>query len=254
MGHFHLTRTAATTAVLFTALALAASANAEEPDHVVVGVGAAVAPSIQGSTDYRVLPLPVIDIKQGWVFADLRNGIGAAPIDTDHVTLGVSAVFLQGYRHRDIPNGVRRLSDGVGARAFANLREAGFVATLGVVKGVSGQTRGVIADASVGYPVAVGSRLTLTPTIATTWANAKYNDRYFGIDADEASASRLRRFSAGAGFKDVTEALTTTYRLTDRMSIGATAGVISLVGDVRNSPLVQKKTRPIGGLSISYRL
>jgi outer membrane protein len=211
-------------------------------------------PAAQGSKDYRALPLPAIDIKEGWLFANLRNGVGIAPIDTDHFTIGLSAVFLQGYRRRDVPTGVDKLSDGVGVRTFANLRAGGFVTTVGVVKGVSGQTKGVIADASVAYPIAASSRLTFTPEVGTTWANARYNDRYFGINVEEAAASGLRRFSAGSGFKDVTGAVTASYRLTDQVTVSATGGVVTLVGDVQDSPLVEKKTRPTGLFSISYRL
>lgn len=240
--------------LMTTAAVWTASASAQEKDHVVLGAGVLVAPAFPGSKDYRVLPIPVIDIREGWFFANLRNGVGISPINTDHVTIGVSAVFLQGYRRRDVPTGIDKLSDGVGARAFANLRAGGFVSTLGVAKGVAGQTRGVIADASVSYPVQATSRLTFTPTVGTTWANAKYNDRYFGIDAAEAAASGLRPFSAGSGFRDVTGTLTASYRLTDRVVVSATGGATTIAGDSRNSPLVEKRTRPTGLFTIGYRL
>lgn len=235
-------------------LASAAPASAQESDHVNLGVGAWVAPAVEGSEDYRILPLPIIDLKEGPLFANLRNGVGVTPIDGEHVTAGVSAVFLQGYRRRDVPTGVDKLSDGVGARAFVNIRSGGFVTTVGIVKGVSGQTKGVIADANLTYPIEATSRLTLSPTIGTTWADAKYNDGYFGIDAAEAAASGLRAYSAGAGFKDVSGALTASYRLTDRVTLSATGGVTTLVGDAKDSPLVEKKTRPTGLFSVSYQL
>lgn len=72
------------------------SAPAQAQDRVVLGAGVAVTPTYQGSDDYRVLPLPTIDIKKGWFFANLRNGIGIEPIDTGVVSAGVSAVFVQG--------------------------------------------------------------------------------------------------------------------------------------------------------------
>lgn len=254
MRNLPVSKTLGTASLIAATLAWAAPACAQEKDHVIIGVGVAVMPAVQGSKDYRALPLPAIDIKEGWLFANLRNGVGIAPIDTGHFTIGVGAVFLQGYRRRDVPSGVDKLSDGVGARAFANLRTGGFVTTVGVVKGVSGQTKGVIADASVAYPIAASSRLTLTPIVGTTWANAKYTDRYFGINADEAAASGLRRFSAGSGFKDVTGAITASYRLTDRVTASATGGVVMLVGDAKDSPFVERKTRPTGLFSLSYRL
>jgi outer membrane protein len=230
------------------------TAVASDQDHIILGVGAAAVPVFQGAKDYRVLPVPAIDIKQGWLFANLRNGIGVAPIQTNHVTIGASVVYLQGYRHKDVPDGVNKLSNGAGARVFADFRAAGFVATLGVTKGFAGQAKGVLADATIGYPVMISDRFTLVPTVGTTWANARYNNRYFGIDAREAAASGLSQFSAGSGFKDLTASLTARYRLTDRIGVNLTGGVVTLLGDAKDSPLVQYKTRPTALVSFSYRL
>jgi outer membrane protein len=247
-------RYAADLIALVAAMAWATSAQAQDQDHVVLGVGAAVAPTYQGSDDLRVIPLPAIDIQEGWFFANLRNGVGIAPINTDTITVGASAVFIQGYRRKDVPNGIDRLKDAVGARLFTNIRAGGFVATLGAVKIVSGGTKGTIADASLSFPIDVSSRFTLTPTIGTTWADRKHNDGYFGITPAESFASGRPRFQAGSGFKDVSGFLTASYRLTDRITLSATGGVISLVGDVKDSPLVEKKTQPSGVLTLTYRL
>jgi outer membrane protein len=226
---------------------------APNADRIVVGIGAGATPTYQGAGDYRILPIPAIDIKQGWFFANLPNGIGIAPIDNAQVTIGASAVFLQGYRKRDVPQGIDKLSDGVGARLFATIRAGGFVATVGGTKSVSGGTKGLIADASVSYPVRVSSRFTLTPTVGTTWANGKYNDGYFGITAAESLASGLPRFTAGSGFKDVSGSLTASYRLTDRLTMSVTGSATSLLGVVKDSSLVVHQTQPSGFLTLSYR-
>ncbi|USU05600.1 MipA/OmpV family protein [Sphingomonadaceae bacterium OTU29LAMAA1] len=228
--------------------------DASRRNHVVIGIGAAAVPVLQGSKDYRVLPVPAIDVQQGWLFANLRNGIGVVPIEMQHLTIGAGAVYLQGYRRRDVPIGVDRLSDGVGVRLFGAIRSGGFLGNLGVTKGLAGQTKGVLVDASVSYPVPITPRLSLTPTLGTTWANAKYNDRYFGINDREALASGLARFSAGAGFKDVSETLTASYRLTDRIGLSVTGGATTLLGDAADSPLVRRRTTPTGLLSLSYSL
>jgi outer membrane protein len=229
-------------------------ALARDQDHIVLGVGAAATPAYQGSGDLRVIPLPAIDIQEGWFFANLRNGVGIAPINTDTFTIGASAVFVQGYRRKDVPEGIDRLKDGIGARLFTNVRAGGFVATLGATKIVSGGTKGLVADASLSYPIAVSSRFTLTPTIGTTWADRKYNDRYFGITPAESVSSGLAPFTTGSGFKDVSGLLTASYRLTDRITLSATGGVTSLIGDLKDSPLVEKKTQPSGILTLTYRL
>jgi outer membrane protein len=231
-----------------------ARAQDQSQDHVVLGAGIAVTPDYQGSDNYRLMPIPVIDIKEGRLFANLRNGIGVEPIDTEHVTVGASLVFIPGYRRRDVPAGVDKLSSGVGGRIFANLRAGGAVATLGVVKGISGGTEGLVADASLSYPFALSPSFTLTPTLGTSWANRRHNDRYFGITSTEAMASGLPAFAAGAGFKDVSAALTASYRVSDRLTLSATGSVTSLLGAVKDSPIVMKKTQPFGLLTLTYRM
>ncbi|WP_420138261.1 MipA/OmpV family protein [Sphingomonas sp.] len=240
-------------ATLIALLGAAAPASAQEQNHVILGAGVYVAPAFQGSKKSRVNLVPAIDVKHGWLFANLRNGAGIAPINTEQFTVGVSAVLMQGYRRKDVPSGVRRLSDGVGARAFAKLRVADLATTIGVVNGVSGQTRGFIADATIAYPIPVGARLTLTPSVGTTWVNRKYNSRYFGIDAGEATASGLRQFRPGSGFKDVSGFLTASHQLTERLMVSATGSAVMLVGDAQRSPLIDHKTRPTGLFAVSYR-
>lgn len=227
--------------------------QAQEQDYVVVGAGVAVTPAYQGSDEYRVLPIPAIDIQQGWFFANLRNGIGIAPVNNEHLTIGASAVFVQGYRRSDVPNGIEKLSDGVGARLFASLRTAGFVTTLGATQVVSGGTKGLVADASVSYPIQVSERFTLIPTLGTTWANKKHNDRYFGVSPAESAASGLPRFTSGSGFKDVSGMVTAAYRLSDRVTLSATGGVTALLGNAADSPIVEEEAQPYGLLTLSYR-
>jgi outer membrane protein len=110
------------------------------------------------------------------------------------------------------------------------------------------------ADVSLSYSIQVSSRFTLTPTIGTTWADRKYNDRYFSVTATESLASGLPQFTAGAGFKDVSGLLIASYRLTDRMTLSATGGVTSLIGTAKDSPFVEKKPQPSAILTLTYRM
>ena len=227
---------------------------AQAQDHIVLGAGVAATPAYQGSKDYRVLPIPVIDIKQGWFFANLRNGVGVEPIDNETVTVGASAVFVPGYRRRDVPQGVDKLSNGAGVRLFTTLRTGGFVATVGGVEVVSGGSKGFVADGGLSYPIRASSKVTLTPTLGATWADSNYNDRYFGVSASEAALSGLPRFTAGSGLKDASATLTASYRVTDQISLSATGGVTWVLGDLKGSPLVQKTEQPLAMLTLTYRL
>lgn len=230
-----------------------AAGVSDTKDHYVLGVGGAMVPAYQGSGDTRFRPLPVIDLAWGPLFANLRNGVGANVIDNGFVTAGASVALMQGYRRRDAPYGIGRLRPGAGARGFFTVRGGGFIATIGGTKGISGGQRGVITDVTVLYPVQFSTRLTLIPTVGATWTNKRYNNRYFGIDAVQSAASGLEQFRTGSGIKDVSGLLSLNYSLTRHINLTASGGVIRLVGDMKDSPIVEKVTNPTGFLSISYK-
>ncbi|MGF7149520.1 outer membrane protein [Sphingomonas zeicaulis] len=223
-------------------------------DRVIIGIGAAITPTYQGSDEYRVLPLPAIDIVSGPFYANLRNGVGINVVDTDMLTIGGGVALMPGYRRRDVPDGVGRVSFGAGSRLFASLKAGGVVATVGGIKGFAGSTRGFIADASLSYPIPVSARTLIIPSVATTWADRRHNDRYFGIRPEEALASGLPQFRADSGFKDISAGLSVNYRLNARLNLTASGGITTLLGAVDDSPLVVRKTQPTGFLSLSYRL
>ncbi|MDF2640295.1 MAG: structural protein MipA [Novosphingobium lindaniclasticum] len=223
-------------------------------DRILLGIGAAATPVYQGADDYRVLPLPAIDIAQGPFFANFRNGVGVNLIARRGLTVGSSVTFMPGYRRRDVPVGVGRLSSGAGARAFASVSSGGVIATVGATQGFVGSTRGFVADASLSYPIVASRKLILTPSIATSFADRRHNDRYFGITAAEAQTSGLEAWRGKAGFKDASVLMTAIYRLDDRFSLSGSVGATTLLGRTADSPLVAHRTLSMGFLSLTYRL
>ena len=222
-------------------------------DRIIIGLGAAVTPVYQGADDYRVLPLPAIDIVHGRFFANFRNGVGLNLVDDRALTVGASVVPMVGYRRRDVPTGVDRLSWGAGGRVFANLTGGDFVATLGATQGITGSTGGFIADASLSYPIIASPQIIITPSLATSFADGKHMNGYFGVNAREAAASGLAQYRGKAGFKDASALLNIVYRLDSRWSVTGSIGATSLLGRVKDSPLVEHATRPNGFLALAYR-
>jgi outer membrane protein len=224
----------------------------QDGDHISIGAGAAYMPAYRGSNKYRFQPLPAIDIKIGRFFVNFQDGIGANLLDSENVTVGVGFTPVDGYRKQDAPAGIGKLSMGVGARGFVKLRQFGFEATLGTTKILAGSTKGMLVDASLSYPVMLGEKLMLNPSIGTTYGDRKNNNRYFGVNAQQALASGLSQFRAGSGFIDAKADLGIQYRLTDRIGLGVVGGVTTLLGDVKDSPIVKRKTQPYGIAFVSY--
>ncbi|WP_158298812.1 MipA/OmpV family protein [Sphingomonas psychrotolerans] len=228
------------------------SGSEEGGDHFSIGVGAAYMPVYQGAEKYRFQPLPAIDIQVGRFFVNFQDGIGANLFDSESVTVGVGLTPADGYRKKDAPPGIGKLSMGLGGRGFVKLRQFGLEATLGGTKILTGSTKGVLVDASLSYPVMISEKLTLNPSIGTTYGDRKHNNRYFGVTSQQSVASGLPQFRAGSGFIDAKADLALRYRLTDRIGVGVVGGVTTLLGDVKDSPIVKRKTQPYGIAFVSY--
>lgn len=240
-----------------TAVSIATQAGAQERQdrqgRAIVGGALIYVPAYQGSKDDRVLPFPVIDLKYGRFFASSRRGIGADLIDGDKLDVGAGVTFVPGYRRRDAPTGIGRVSGGAGARISAEARMGMVVASLGATKVLSGDVDGALVDLSLAAPFRPSDRLSVVPSVSATWVDGAYNRSYFGVSAAQAAASGLPAFRPGGGIKDLSAALTVGYRLTDKVSLGATGSVTTLKGDARKSPIVFDATQPSAVLSVSYR-
>lgn len=222
-------------------------------DQFVIGVGGMYQPSYLGSDDYRFQPLPMVDIKYNRFFVNFQDGIGLNLIDNEDFTIGAGVTMADNYRASDAPDGIGKLSFGVGARGFVKVRQAGFEATLGGMQIFQGSTGGFVADATISRPIFINQSFMLMPSVGVRWADAKHNDRYFGVTADQSTASGLPEFSTGSGFLDAKAELGSMYMVTDRISMGVNAGVTTLLGDVRHSPIVERRTSPYALAFVGYR-
>lgn len=227
-------------------------ASREGRDHISIGLGGAYMPAYQGAEKYRFEPLPAIDIQIGRFFVNLKDGVGANVVAGEGVTVGVGLTPVDGYRSEDVPPGIGKLSIGLGARGFLKLRQFGFEATLGGTKVLTASTEGFLIDASLAYPIRLSDKLTLNPSVSTTYGDQKHNNRYFGVTSQQALRSGLSEFRAESGLVDVRANLGLRYRLTERIGIGVGGGVTTMLGNVKNSPLVDRKTQPYGFGFVSY--
>ncbi|EQB01442.1 hypothetical protein L288_17815 [Sphingobium quisquiliarum P25] len=228
------------------------TAQAQDGDHITLGVGVAAVPEFEGSKGYRVLPIPLLDVRAGQFFASLGDGIGVHIVDTPTLKLGGSVTYVRGYRRRDVPEGIDSLSDAAGARLFTSLRLGGAIATVGATRVIGGGTRGTIADARLSYPVQTAQRVTIIPTLATSWADDKHMRRYFGVTPSEAAASGLAAYRPSSGFKDVSAIVTANYRLAGGLNIAGSAGVTRLFDKAADSPFVERRWQPAGFVGIAY--
>lgn len=221
--------------------------------HGMVGAGVAVLPGYEGSDDYRVLPLPIVDLSYGRYFLNMVDGLGVQLIGTDQIKVGAGAVFAPGRRSKDSPEGVGKVKDTVGGRVFVRYAPVDEILLSAAVTKAFGGNDGTWADFSLGYRFQPSDRLFLLPAISTTWANDKYMDRMFGISELQSVRSGLPMFEAESGFKSVSMSLTGSYALSPSWHLSATGKLARYLGDTADSPLNEQKTQPSFIVGVAYR-
>lgn len=227
-----------------------AIAQAQVPDRITLGAGAAIAPAYYGSKDVRILPVPIVEVKKGAFYANLADGAGVYVVDTDHFRIGGGLNFVRGYRDEDVPDGIDGLSNTAGVRMFARYTAAGTGFTLGATRSIGG-TKGFTVEGRLSHFFLIGRRLTLVPTVALTWADGKSQQRYFGIDSGESTASGLPVYSPSSDLRDLMGTVTANYRLARSFNLTATVGATTLFDQAHYSPLVERRTAPLGLIGIS---
>jgi outer membrane protein len=224
-----------------------------EEDHISIGAGGLYQPAYMGARKYEFQPILAVDIKRGNFFVNFENGIGFAAVDNETLTVGAGVVAVfDSYDREDVPGRFNKIDMGAGARGFVSVRQFGFEARAGLTQIFAGNTKGVIADFSLSRPIEVNERLSITPSIETRWGNAKHNNRFYGVNVRQAQESGLRQFRPGAGLLDAEAELQLQYRLTDHIGFGVAGGVATLLGNVKDSPIVTKKTAPFGMAFLAY--
>lgn len=232
---------------------------------VTLGVGAVYAPEFQGADDYEVNPVPLVSVRNlngfnldfGGVTYDLLQYGSRAEGWTFVAGPLVGIADSRDEDDSDALDGLGDVDFGVDVGAFGRFMYGPVMLNLEVSQEVADGHGGTVVTFRSGTWIPVTERLSLSPTISTTWADDDYTNAFFGVDARQSAASGLDRYDAGAGFKDVGLRLGAGYRLTDNIAIQGSVRYDRLVGDATDSPIV---TGPDGSpnqfstlLGIAYR-
>ncbi|WP_343714069.1 MipA/OmpV family protein [Inquilinus sp.] len=252
-----LVRTAGGCAVLAAAAAPAAAqeAPARGDWSFLLGGGAMVRPSYEGSDKFSVSPLPFVSINwRDRVFLDMERGLGVNVVRTDVLRLGVSVGFAPG-RDEDDEDHLEGLGDiDMAARGHVFGSYSFGMVQLGLdVSKDFGGSEGVLVRPGVSVKVPLAESWTLSSGVSATWANDDYMQSFFGVSSSQSRKSGLERYDAGAGFKSVDLRIGLNWAISESWFAAANAGVGILLGDAADSPITESRVQPSVGLAIGYR-
>lgn len=221
----------------------------------VLGAGAQVAPSYEGSDKFSVTPGPFVSINwRDRVFLDMERGIGVNVVRTDALRLGVSVGLAPG-RDEDDEDHLKGLGDidtAARGHVFGSYSFGMWQIGLDVAKDFGG-SEGLQIRPDISVKVPLSESWTLTSGISATWADNDYMQSFFGVSPAQSRNSGLDRFDAGAGFKSVDFNVGLRWTFSESWFAMANVGVGVLLGDAADSPITESQVQPSVGLAVGYR-
>ncbi len=241
---------------------LAGSAAAEEDApswHVVVGMGAMAHPAYPGARSLSVLPLPLLDVRYGDLFfASVMGGVGLNLIaERDwHAGFAISPRLGRSDSSDARLRGWGSITAGADARIFADYRLGPVSLGASVHRELEG-SEGMLADATAAWFVPLSRRFFVSAKATLTWADARYNEAYFGVTPQQsaialAGGTQLSSFAAPSGLRDLAVSLFAAWQFDRHWGIQALLGESTLLAAAGRSPLTQQRIQPMAGGFLSY--
>jgi outer membrane protein len=255
--------TATSTLSLMHCNAFAQTAAASDQWHYSIGAGVMNAPQYPGASDSRTRGFPLLGATYGRFF------FGAADVGMS-VPVGIGYNFIQNKNWKagigigyDIYN-VRKESDneeklrGLGdierttrTSLFTRYSNKGFSVFGAVINSAKGQ--GIQVKGGVDFSSQLSPSFVVNAGPSFTWANAKSNKTFFGVNATQSANSGKRQYSPSAGLTDLSLSAGVTYLMTPSWSLGAKVSASYLPDTAADSPIVDKDLTTSYAIYTAYR-
>jgi outer membrane scaffolding protein for murein synthesis (MipA/OmpV family) len=217
---------------------------------IVIGLGAEAAPVYDGAKKTKVSPLPYVDIhglfNDRVYISDIR-GIGVNILNLGGFRAGASLNYVSGRTSKDSDR-LRGLPDIGGAAAVAGFMTYSykpFALELKVQRELGSLPA---TEATLGASVAMAPtpRWHLSLGTQLTWADKKFDQKFFGITPTEAAQANalgnpLSAYSPGSGLTKVSVTATSVYALTEHWGLATRLSLSDLIGKpAKDSPLTER--------------
>ena len=228
-----------------------------------VGIGVVDHPKFPGSDQREMRALPILGASYGRYFVGglpgggVPLGLGANLYRDRNWSLGVGLGGGIGKARKESDDsrlaGLGDIDNTVRAAIFGGYT-VGWLAMRGnVATDIGGKGQGTLASVELEGRYRLTPELTLTGGPGLTWADRKYTQTFFGIDAAQSVSSGRAEYSAGSGLNSVRVSVGALYSLTPQWEFGLRGSIGRLQGDAADSPLTFRAKQTNVGLFGSYR-
>ena len=222
---------------------------------VRIGVLGGYTPDYLGADRYEPGYSPTAKI----VWRDLLflndRSLGVNLYRNDYLAVGALARYTGGRGDNDEElRGLGEISRTLTAGGFVNARYQGIRFKAEVRHDILGEEQGTMVTTALGAKLPWRAPL-LSVYVSGTWVDSTYMTTFFGITPVQSFNSGLRRYDAGAGFRDVSVSLSSGYQFDEHWQLSGQMQYRRLVGDAADSPIVSdegNRDQLVAGLRLSY--
>ena len=263
----HLVLLAATLAAMLTTHDAIAQARLDQASddswRFSAGLGVFNRPRYPGSGDAQTVAVPLVTANYGRYFiggtpgAGFPFGVGFNLVQDDAWRFGVAlgAELTKPRKESDAPI-LRGWGDipetGLGS-VFASYTHDWLTVRGFLVSDIGGNDQGTRIAVDVEGRYVVNERLVLSAGPGVTWANGKYTQTFYGINAQQSLIAGVAPYRAGGGLNTLRFSVGAQYQLSAQWGVGASVAVAWLQGDAEGSPITEDRTQTTYGVFASYR-
>ena len=222
---------------------------------VTLGGGIGAGPRFPGASTDRARFAPLIELLYGKTLFLGISGLGLNAINTDHFHAG-PVLGYEGGRREDVDGHLTGLGDihsSLTAGVFGNYHLGGFDAGATVRQSITHSGNGLTGLVHLDYRIPLRrERVFFSFGPDFEFANAEYNQRWFGVTPTQSFDSGLPVFTPRGGVKDVGLHGSATHFFSQHLLLRALVSFKDIVGDAANSPIVQDRTQVVVGVGLAY--
>ena len=244
----------------------AENANADPEDdswRFALGGGVVSTPKFPGSKDFKTEVVPVIGVTYGRFFvggvpgSGTPAGVGVNLYQDSHWRLGaaISADVFSPRKESDDSHlhGLGDINRTARAGVFASYTYDWLSVRANVGSDILNKKQGTVVGLEVEASYHPTDRLTLSAGPGITWADSRYMQTFFGVDAEQSARSGLPAFDAKSGISNVRFSVGANYQFDPHWSVGARFSAARLRGDAAGSPIAEKASQNTTGVFVVYR-
>ncbi|WP_157954223.1 MipA/OmpV family protein [Saccharospirillum mangrovi] len=227
-----------------------------------VGLGAAALPPT-GDDNWRVFPAPSFRYENnGYSVASAGLGIGTDLVPNRLISLGPLMRYNGGRDEAEVPDIPASAEVGLAGGSGIPWKVIGVplpgILTVGgdIATSMPGGHESMYGTMKFGWVLPTTDQLTFIGNLGFSYFSDDYSERFFSLNASDASAAGVEAFDADGGWQEMSVGLVTAYRIKPRWSTILVLSRSHYIGDAADSPvtdLLDDQSRYVAVVGVNYQ-